>query len=181
MRVRFPLPAPRAISGGVAERSNAVDCKSTGHAFDGSNPSPTTILISESAHCCGFFLHSFPAFLRECVGKQFRTPLRRSGKTSPTPGAEVKNGVAQQAFTIPTEGAKPPRSFRSDPRVRTITSVIGSPQKTDAFPILYGIHLSSVHVSERMTSLHHKRKTNTANQPVQDIGPTGAPAAARTT
>ncbi len=31
------------FSGGVAERSNAVDCKSTGHAFDGSNPSPTTI------------------------------------------------------------------------------------------------------------------------------------------
>ena len=31
-------------NGGVAERSNAADCKSALYEFDGSNPSPTTIL-----------------------------------------------------------------------------------------------------------------------------------------
>ena len=32
-------------AGGVAERSNAVDCKSTGIPFGGSNPPPTTIFL----------------------------------------------------------------------------------------------------------------------------------------
>jgi hypothetical protein len=33
-------------NGGVAERSNAADCKSALYEFDGSNPSPTTILTN---------------------------------------------------------------------------------------------------------------------------------------
>ena len=32
--------------GGVPERSKGSDCKSDGYAFEGSNPSPTTILES---------------------------------------------------------------------------------------------------------------------------------------
>ena len=32
--------------GGVPERSKGSDCKSDGYAFEGSNPSPTTILAS---------------------------------------------------------------------------------------------------------------------------------------
>ena len=40
--VRPPLPAPN-LSGGIAERSKAADCKSALSEFDGSNPSPTTI------------------------------------------------------------------------------------------------------------------------------------------
>lgn len=31
------------INGGVAERSNATDCKSVDLVYDGSNPSPSTI------------------------------------------------------------------------------------------------------------------------------------------
>ena len=37
--VLFPLN----LSGGVAERSNATDCKSVDLVYDGSNPSPSTI------------------------------------------------------------------------------------------------------------------------------------------
>ncbi len=40
-------------NGGVAERSNAADCKSALYEFDGSNPSPTTILTG--AKSTGFF------------------------------------------------------------------------------------------------------------------------------
>ena len=38
--VRPPLPAP---FGGIPEWLKGADCKSAGTAFDGSNPSPTTI------------------------------------------------------------------------------------------------------------------------------------------
>ena len=40
--VRPPLPAP-FFYGGIPERPKGADCKSAGTAFDGSNPSPTTI------------------------------------------------------------------------------------------------------------------------------------------
>ena len=43
--VRPPLPAP---FGGIPEWLKGADCKSAGTAFDGSNPSPTT--ISKIAH-----------------------------------------------------------------------------------------------------------------------------------
>ena len=60
VRVRFPLPAPvYSIKpfGGVAERSNAVDCKSTGCTFDGPNPSPTTISELKTAIIIAVFYH----------------------------------------------------------------------------------------------------------------------------
>ena len=41
VRVRFPSPAP---IGGIPERPKGADCKSAVADFDGSNPSPTTIL-----------------------------------------------------------------------------------------------------------------------------------------
>ena len=34
----------RKSFGGVPERSKGSDCKSDGYAFEGSNPSPTTII-----------------------------------------------------------------------------------------------------------------------------------------
>ena len=36
-------------SGGVPERSKGADCKSAGSAFEGSNPSPSTIRDAEVA------------------------------------------------------------------------------------------------------------------------------------
>ena len=33
--------------GGVPERSKGSDCKSDGYAFEGSNPSPTTIISGD--------------------------------------------------------------------------------------------------------------------------------------
>ena len=39
-----PLTRSKFTLGGIAERSKAADCKSALSEFDGSNPSPTTIL-----------------------------------------------------------------------------------------------------------------------------------------
>ncbi len=38
----------KKYSGGVPERPKGTDCKSVGEAFGGSNPPPTTILMSEA-------------------------------------------------------------------------------------------------------------------------------------
>ena len=48
-------------AGGVAERSNAVDCKSTGIPFGGSNPPPTTIFLKQPS-TDGFFIAQFSDF-----------------------------------------------------------------------------------------------------------------------
>ena len=40
---RMINPLSRVCNGGVAERSNATDCKSVDLVYDGSNPSPSTI------------------------------------------------------------------------------------------------------------------------------------------
>ena len=44
--------------GGVPERSKGSDCKSDGYAFEGSNPSPTTMI-------CGTGLFRYRKALRE--------------------------------------------------------------------------------------------------------------------
>ena len=43
---RFFMKAPEEIYGGVAERSIATDCKSVDLVYDGSNPSPSTTIIT---------------------------------------------------------------------------------------------------------------------------------------
>ena len=50
--VRPPLPAP---FGGIPEWLKGADCKSAGSAFDGSNPSPTTILKQQAPQTRCFF------------------------------------------------------------------------------------------------------------------------------
>ena len=42
--VKAQASSGRKSFGGVPERSKGSDCKSDGYAFEGSNPSPTTIL-----------------------------------------------------------------------------------------------------------------------------------------
>ena len=51
----------RENTGGIPERSKGSDCKSDGYAFEGSNPSPTTMICATAsvAHCaaravCGY-------------------------------------------------------------------------------------------------------------------------------
>lgn len=47
-----------SVKGGVPERSKGSDCKSDGYAFEGSNPSPTTMI-------CGTGLLRYRKALRE--------------------------------------------------------------------------------------------------------------------
>ena len=42
--VKAQASSGRKSFGGVPERSKGSDCKSDGYAFEGSNPSPTTIV-----------------------------------------------------------------------------------------------------------------------------------------
>ena len=42
--VKAQASSGRKSFGGVPERSKGSDCKSDGYAFEGSNPSPTTII-----------------------------------------------------------------------------------------------------------------------------------------
>ena len=56
--VKAQASSGRKSFGGVPERSKGSDCKSDGYAFEGSNPSPTTMI-------CGTGLLRYRKALRE--------------------------------------------------------------------------------------------------------------------
>ena len=92
IRVRLPLPAPNSVDGGVREKRNhggipewpkGADCKSASCAFDGSNPSPTTILIQPSSWavflCSDFRLQAQKRLDRYSLMCRVQLPVGRLG------------------------------------------------------------------------------------------------------
>ena len=55
----FDPPYPLHFFGGIPERPKGADCKSASTSFDGSNPSPTTILKSRHLKRDAFFVSGF--------------------------------------------------------------------------------------------------------------------------
>ena len=76
--VRPPLPAP---FGGIPEWLKGADCKSAGTAFDGSNPSPTTISKTTHLKRGAFFCNDGEITAKAVYGTEWRG-VESSGSTA---------------------------------------------------------------------------------------------------
>ena len=80
----FDPPYPLHFFGGIPERPKGADCKSASTSFDGSNPSPTTILKLRTSFRGAFFLlqkrkpsRFVPLFVPQHRGGEMQHPSRR--------------------------------------------------------------------------------------------------------